>query len=86
MAEMRKFYGQALVELGGENKNIVVLDADLSASTKTSMFKEAFPERHFNAGIAESNLMGMAAGLALAAKLFLQVRLQYLVHCVRMKL
>ena len=68
MAEMRKAYGQALVELGGENKNIVVLDADLSASTKTSMFKEAFPERHFNAGIAESNLMGMAAGLAVSGK------------------
>ncbi len=68
MAEMRKFYGQALVELGHENENVVVLDADLSASTKTSMFKDAFPDRHFNAGIAESNMMGMAAGLAASGK------------------
>lgn len=68
MAEMRKFYGQALVELGNENENVVVLDADLSASTKTSMFKDAFPDRHFNAGIAESNMMGMAAGLAASGK------------------
>ncbi len=67
MAEMRTAYGQALVELGGENEDIVVLDADLSASTKTSMFREAFPHRHFNAGIAESNMM--AAGLAASGKI-----------------
>lgn len=68
MGEMRKAYGQALVEIGQENENVVVLDADLSASTKTSMFKDVFPARHFNAGIAEQNMMGMAAGLAASGK------------------
>lgn len=60
----RESYGEALVELGRENKNIVVLDADLSKSTKTNGFKNEFPDRFFNAGIAEQNLMGMAAGMA----------------------
>jgi transketolase len=69
MGEMRKAYGQALVEIGNENENLIVLDADLSASTKTSMFKEAYPMRHFNAGIAEQNMMGMAAGLAVSGKI-----------------
>jgi transketolase len=68
MGEMRKAYGRALIELGEENKNIVVLDADLSSSTKTSMFCSAYPERFFNAGIAEQNMMGMAAGLAASGK------------------
>ncbi len=68
MGEMRKAYGRALIELGEENKNIVVLDADLSSSTKTSMFCSAHPERFFNAGIAEQNMMGMAAGLAASGK------------------
>jgi len=68
MAEMRVSYGQALAELGKINKNIIVLDADLSTSTKTSIFKDAYPDRHFNAGIAESNMMGMAAGLAAGGK------------------
>ena len=54
----------ALVELGRENNNVVVLDADLSKSTKTADFKKEFGERFFNVGIAEQNLMGMAAGLA----------------------
>ncbi|MBE6063180.1 MAG: transketolase family protein [Clostridium butyricum] len=60
----RESYGMALVELGHENKNIVVLDADLSKSTKTEGFKKEFKDRFYNAGIAEQNLMGMAAGMA----------------------
>ncbi|MBU3104349.1 transketolase family protein [Clostridium gasigenes] len=60
----RESYGMALVELGYENENIVVLDADLSKSTKTNDFKNKFKDRFFNVGIAEQNLMGMAAGLS----------------------
>lgn len=60
----RESYGMALVELGHENEKIVVLDADLSKSTKTNGFKSEFKDRFFNAGIAEQNLMGMAAGFA----------------------
>lgn len=60
----RESYGLALVELGHENERIVVLDADLSKSTKTNGFKSEFKDRFFNAGIAEQNLMGMAAGFA----------------------
>lgn len=60
----RESYGMALVELGRENDKIVVLDADLSKSTKTNGFKSEFKDRFFNAGIAEQNLMGMAAGFA----------------------
>lgn len=68
MMATRDAYGEALKELGGINKNIVVLDADLSGSTKTSVFKEAYPDRFFNAGISEQSLMGTAAGLAAAGK------------------
>ena len=60
----RDAYGKALVELGGINDKVVVLDADLAAATKTGMFKKAYPERFFDLGIAESNMMGVAAGLA----------------------
>ena len=60
----RESYGMALVELGKENDKIVVLDADLSKSTKTCDFKNMFKDRFFNSGIAEQNLMGMAAGFA----------------------
>ena len=60
----RDAYGKALVELGGINDKIVVLDADLAAATKTGMFKKASPDRFFDSGIAESNMMGVAAGLA----------------------
>ena len=60
----RDAYGKALVELGGINDKIVVLDADLDAATKTGMFKKAYPDRFFDSGIAESNMMGVAAGLA----------------------
>lgn len=67
--ETRNAYGEKLAELVKENQNIVVLDADLSASTKTAMAKKVAPERHFNAGIAECNMLGMAAGLAASGKI-----------------
>lgn len=60
----RESYGNALVELGEKHDNIVVLDADLAAATKTGIFKKAFPERHIDCGIAECNMIGVAAGLA----------------------
>lgn len=65
----RDAYGMWLVELGKKNPNIVVLDADLSCSTKTALFAKNFPERFFNMGIAEQDMMGTAAGLALTGKL-----------------
>lgn len=64
----REAYGNALVELGKENKDIVVLDADLSRSTMTRFFAREFPERFFDCGIAEQNMMGIAAGLAASGK------------------
>ena len=64
----RDAYGEALAELGAVNENIVVLEADLSKSTKTSDFKKVYPERHFNMGIAEQNMLGVAAGFAAAGK------------------
>ena len=71
MSEVKKIatrdgYGSALVELGAENPNIVALDADLAGSTKSGMFKKAYPDRFFNCGIAEGNMMSIAAGLAAA--------------------
>ena len=60
----RQSYGEALLELGKKNKNIVVLDADLANATKTSMFAKEFPERFFDIGIAEQDMIGTAAGLA----------------------
>ncbi len=65
----REAYGEALKKLAANNPNVVVLDADLSGSTKTSEFKKAAPERFFNVGIAEQNLIGTAAGLAIAGKI-----------------
>lgn len=62
----RDSYGAALVELGTEHEDLVVLDADLAAATKTGVFKKAFPERHFDCGIAEQNMVGVAAGMAAA--------------------
>ena len=62
----RESYGNALVELGKENPDIVVLDADLAAATKTGVFKKEFPERHIDCGIAECNMVGIGAGLAAA--------------------
>ena len=64
----RQAYGEALVELGKTNENLVVMDADLSGSTKTAMFAKEFPERFFNMGIAEQNLYGAATGLAMSGK------------------
>ncbi|MBP5197818.1 MAG: transketolase family protein [Lachnospiraceae bacterium] len=74
MAEVKKIatresYGATLVELGAENPNIVVMDADLAGATKTAMFKKAYPDRFFDAGIAEANMMGVAAGLATMGKI-----------------
>lgn len=73
MSEVKKIatrdsYGNALVELGKEFDNVVVLDADLAAATKTGVFKKEFPERHIDCGIAECNMMGIAAGLATTGK------------------
>lgn len=65
----REAYGKALAKLGAEYPNIVVLDADLSKSTKTSDFKKVFPERHINMGIAEANMMAVAAGLSTCGKI-----------------
>lgn len=64
----RESYGNALVELGREHDNLVVLDADLAAATKTGIFKKAFPERHIDCGIAEADMIGIAAGLASCGK------------------
>ena len=64
----RQAYGQALVELGAENKNLIVMDADLSKSTMTAEFSKAYPERFFNMGIAEQNLYATAAGIAHTGK------------------
>jgi transketolase len=68
MKATRDGYGEALVELGGRNRNIVVLDADLADSTRTGMFAKLYPERFFNAGIAEQNMVNMAVGLSLCGK------------------
>lgn len=64
----RESYGNALVELGKKYDDVVVLDADLAAATKTGTFKKAFPERHIDCGIAECNMMGVAAGIAATGK------------------
>ncbi|MDR1318837.1 MAG: transketolase family protein [Treponema sp.] len=66
---LRKAYGETLVELGRENKDIVVLEADLGKSTMSALFKEKFPERYFEMGIAEQNMASVSAGLALAGKI-----------------
>lgn len=64
----RESYGNALAELGKEHEDVVVLDADLAAATKTGVFKKAFPERHIDCGIAECNMIGVAAGIAATGK------------------
>jgi transketolase len=66
---MRQTYGEALTELGATNTNVVVLDADVSASTQTWMFREKYPDRFFNVGVAEANMVNVAVGLALAGKI-----------------
>ncbi|MDD7023387.1 MAG: transketolase family protein, partial [Oscillospiraceae bacterium] len=65
----RESYGNALAQYGAEYENLVVLDADLAAATKTGVFKKAFPERHIDCGIAECNMVGIAAGLATTGKI-----------------
>lgn len=65
----RESYGNALAELGSLYPNLVVLDADLAAATKTSIFQKAFPDRHIDCGIAECNMMGIAAGLSTTGKI-----------------
>ena len=65
----RIVYGKTLVELGRSNEHIVVLEADLGKSTMTSLFQEAFPERYFEMGIAEQNMVSTAAGLAISGKI-----------------
>ena len=67
-AATRNAYGEALLELGASNPDVVVLDADLSGSTKTKAFGKAHPERFFNIGVAEANMIGVAAGLASQGK------------------
>ncbi len=69
MANPRDAYGETLVELGGKHRNIVVLDADLSKSTKTILFAKKYPERFFEMGIAEANMISTAAGLASCGKI-----------------
>lgn len=73
MSEVKKIatrdsYGDALVELGKENENLIVLDADLAGATKTDKFKKVFPDRHIDCGIAEANMAGIAAGLSTCGK------------------
>lgn len=65
----RESYGEALAELGEKYENLYVFDADLAAATKTGIFKKKFPDRHFDCGIAESNMMGVAAGMAATGKI-----------------
>ena len=65
----RESYGEALALLADENKDVVVLDADLSKSTKTELFQKKAPDRFFDCGIAEGNMIGIAAGLAAAGKI-----------------
>src|SRR5947199_3733956 len=69
LASMRDAYAEALLELGQEDPRVVVLGADTSVSIKTSLFGDRYPDRFFNVGIAEANMMGIAAGLALAGKI-----------------
>jgi transketolase len=68
-ASLREAYGKTLLDLGKENPDIVVLDADLSHSTMTYYFADQFPERFFNCGVAEQNMVGIAAGLAISGKI-----------------
>ncbi len=68
MMATRDGYGDGLVELGKEKENLIVLDADLAAATKSGKFKDVFPERHIDCGIAESNMIGIAAGLSTCGK------------------
>ncbi|GAG91395.1 unnamed protein product [marine sediment metagenome] len=68
-ASIRDAFGRALVKLGEKNEKVVVLDADVSTSTRTAFFQNKFPDRFFNFGVAEGNMMDVAAGLALVGKI-----------------
>lgn len=69
MKSTRKAYGEFLVELGKKDKNVIVFDADLATATCTDMFRQAYPDRHFDVGISEQDLIGMASGAALSGKI-----------------
>lgn len=75
-AATRDGYGKALVELGAINDKLVVLDADLAEATKTAMFKKAYPDRFFDTGIAECNMIGVAGDFRPSDTLYLPARLQ----------
>lgn len=66
---IRDAFGEALLKIGGENKDIVVLEADVGSSSKSILFGKEYPERYFNVGIAEGNMVAMAAGFAAAGKI-----------------
>ncbi|MCX8075048.1 MAG: transketolase family protein [Clostridia bacterium] len=68
MMSTRKAYGEFLVELGAKNENVIVFDADLAKATCTDMFREKYPDRHFDVGIAEQDLVGISTGAALSSK------------------
>jgi transketolase len=80
-ASTRETYGKTLVELGRQNKDIVVLDADVSPSTMTSFFAREFPERFFNCGLEEQNMIGIAAGLAASGKIVFATTFVVFVVC-----
>ena len=89
MSEVKKIatrvsYGNALVELAKEHDDVYVLDADLAAATQTAIFKKEFPDRHIDCGIAECNMMGIAAGLAATERCHLPVHLPCLRQVVRL--
>ena len=76
MSSMRDALAEALLELGSKDPRIVVLGADTSVSIKTSLFADRYPDRFFNIGIAEANMIGIAAGLALAGKIPTSARIR----------
>ncbi len=80
-ASTRETYGKTLIELGKQNKDIVVLDADLSPSTMTSFFAREFPDRFFNCGLEEQNMVGIAAGLAASGKIVFVSSFAIFVSC-----
>ncbi len=80
----RESYGNTLVELAKEHDDLVVLDADLAGATKTSIFQKAYPDRFIDCGIAEGNMMGVAAGLATTGWCRLQARLPCLRSAARL--
>ena len=80
-ASTRETYGRTLVELGRQNQNIVVLDADLSSSTMTKFFSQEFPDRFFDCGLTEQNMVGIAAGLAASGKIVFVSSFAIFVSC-----